>query len=127
MTNEIRDETDIDNFVQRFEAGAAAGDMPILSGVGAESTDAGSLVECAGVLVRAEANLGAMVSEMRLGDDGTATNSPMSGGRSGGLCDVRPPRRNISPLAPALASQAQRGNIARGFERSLGAAMLVLT
>lgn len=25
MTNEIRDETDIDNFVQRFEAGAAAG------------------------------------------------------------------------------------------------------
>jgi len=54
-------------------APAAAGDMPILSGAGAASANAASLVECAGVLVRAEANLGAMVSEMRLGEDGTAT------------------------------------------------------
>jgi hypothetical protein len=54
-------------------APAAEGDMPILSGTGAESADSSSLIECAGVLVRAEANLGAIVSELRLDPDGTAT------------------------------------------------------
>ena len=54
-------------------APAAEGDMPILSGITADAVDSPSLIESAGVLVRAEADLGAVVSEMRLGSDGTAT------------------------------------------------------
>ena len=51
---------------------AAQGDMPIMSGAGALGAQPSKLIDYAGVLVRAEAGLGAVVSEMRLGRDGTA-------------------------------------------------------
>ena len=54
-------------------APAAQGDMPILSGAGALAAQPAQLIDDAGALVRAEAGLGAVVSEMRLETDGTAT------------------------------------------------------
>jgi hypothetical protein len=53
-------------------APAAQGDMPILSGAGALAATPAQLIDDAEVLVRAEAGLGAVVSEMRVGTDGTA-------------------------------------------------------
>jgi Cell division protein FtsQ len=54
-------------------APAAQGDMPILSGAGAFAAQPAKLIDYAEALVRAEAGLGAVVSEMRIGTDGTAT------------------------------------------------------
>lgn len=54
-------------------APAAQGDMPILTGAGALGAPPSQLIDYAETLVRAEANLGAVVSEMRLATDGTAT------------------------------------------------------
>lgn len=54
-------------------APAAQGDMPILCGPGALNAQPSELIDDAAALVRAEAALGAVVSEMRIdGDDGTA-------------------------------------------------------
>jgi hypothetical protein len=50
-----------------------AADLPVLSGAGVENAGASPLVEYAGQLVRAEAALSAMVSEMRVESNGTAT------------------------------------------------------
>ena len=54
-------------------APAAQGDMPILSGAGALAAQPAKLIDYAEALVRAEAGLGAVVSEMRIDPDGTAT------------------------------------------------------
>ena len=54
-------------------APAAQGDMPILTGAGALDATPLQLIDYAEALVRAEAGLGAVVSEMRLGTDGTAS------------------------------------------------------
>jgi len=54
-------------------APAAQGDMPILTGAGALGATPPQLIHYAEALVRAEAGLGAVVSEMRLGTDGTAS------------------------------------------------------
>ncbi len=48
-------------------------DLPILSGPGAETARAAELVNDAATLVRAEAQMQRMVSEMRLGEDRTAS------------------------------------------------------
>lgn len=48
------------------------GDLPILSGASLESARPHTLVRCAATLVRAEAELAHLISEMRLGEDGTA-------------------------------------------------------
>ena len=53
-------------------APAAQGDMPILSGAGALNAQPLELIDDAAALVRAEAALGAVVSEMRVDGDGTA-------------------------------------------------------
>jgi hypothetical protein len=53
-------------------APAAEGDMPILSGAGALNAQPSNLIDDAAALVRAEASLGAVVSEMRIDADGTA-------------------------------------------------------
>jgi len=47
-------------------------DLPILSGPGMENARGGELVEFAAVMVRAEAQLSHLVSEMSVDDDGTA-------------------------------------------------------
>lgn len=52
---------------------AAQGDMPILSGAGALNAQPSKLIDYAEALVRAEATLGAAVSEMRIDADGAAT------------------------------------------------------
>jgi cell division septal protein FtsQ len=49
------------------------GDLPVLSGPGIENARAAQLLECAGILVRAEADLSEVVSEMWAGVDGRAT------------------------------------------------------
>jgi len=54
-------------------APAAQGDMPILSGAGSLAAEPAQLIDYAQALVRAEAGLGAVVSEMRIAADGTAT------------------------------------------------------
>jgi hypothetical protein len=46
--------------------------MPILSGAGALNAQPSNLIDDAAALVRAEASLGAVVSEMRIDADGTA-------------------------------------------------------
>jgi hypothetical protein len=51
---------------------AAEGDLPILSGSGLERADARDLVRYAATLVRAEAELAGLISEMRIDGDGTA-------------------------------------------------------
>lgn len=51
----------------------AQGDLPILSGPAVASATAEELMEYATLLVRAEANLSVMVSEMRVDRDGVAT------------------------------------------------------
>src|SRR5262245_31449874 len=48
-------------------------DLPILSGPGMENARGGELVELAAVMVRAEAQLSHLVSEMSVDDDGTAS------------------------------------------------------
>ncbi len=53
-------------------APAAQGDLPTLSGPGLDNARASQLLDYAAVLVRAEAALAEMVSEMRLAGDGTA-------------------------------------------------------
>lgn len=53
-------------------APTAQGDLPILSGEGAAGASPEELIGCAETLVRAEAGLGAVVSEMRIGSGGTA-------------------------------------------------------
>lgn len=50
-----------------------AGDLPILSGPAVANASGSRLVEDAGVLVRAEAALSKLISEMRVSDDGVAT------------------------------------------------------
>ena len=54
-------------------APAAQGDMPILTGVGARAAQPAQLLGYAEALVRAEVDLSAVVSEMRIATDGTAT------------------------------------------------------
>jgi hypothetical protein len=51
----------------------SADDLPILSGPGMENARGGELVEFAAVMVRAEAQLSHLVSEMSVDDDGTAS------------------------------------------------------
>ncbi len=52
---------------------AHAGDLPILSGAAAQTADAADLVRYAAALVRSEAALSGLVSEMRLERDGTVS------------------------------------------------------
>lgn len=52
---------------------ARQGDLPVLSGSGVRNARAPQLLEYAAVLVRAEAGLSEMVSEMHVGGDGSAT------------------------------------------------------
>jgi hypothetical protein len=54
-------------------APATQGDMPILAGAAALGATPAQLIDYAEALVRAEAGLGAVVSEMRIDPDGTAT------------------------------------------------------
>lgn len=55
-----------------LQPAAAEGDLPILSGAPLERARANDLVGYAATLVRAEAELAGLISEMRVGDDGTA-------------------------------------------------------
>lgn len=50
----------------------AQGDLPVLSGGGVQNAPVGELLRDASILVRAEATLSALISEMRVDDDGTA-------------------------------------------------------
>jgi hypothetical protein len=49
------------------------GDLPVLSGAGVANAPAARLLECAGVLIRAEAELAEIISEMQVGTDGQVT------------------------------------------------------
>jgi hypothetical protein len=52
----------------------AEGDLPVLSGAGVQNAGVEALMRYASILVRAEATLSALISEMRIDDDGaTAT------------------------------------------------------
>jgi len=53
-------------------APAMQGDLPILSGAGAENSRGAQLLDYAATLVRAEAELSEVVSEMNVGPDGVA-------------------------------------------------------
>ena len=64
---------DSDGVLRGPVAPAAQGDMPILSGAGALAAQPAQLIDDAEALVRAEAGLGAVVSEMRIATDSTAT------------------------------------------------------
>jgi hypothetical protein len=50
----------------------AQGDLPVLSGVGVQNASFDELLRYASILVRAEAALSALISEMRVDDDGAA-------------------------------------------------------
>ncbi len=50
----------------------AQGDLPVLSGAGVQNAPVEELLRYASILVRAEAALSALISEMRVDDDGTA-------------------------------------------------------
>lgn len=50
----------------------AQGDLPVLSGAGVQNASVGELLRDASILVRAEATLSALISEMRIDDDGEA-------------------------------------------------------
>ncbi|MGH8011133.1 MAG: cell division protein FtsQ/DivIB [Candidatus Binataceae bacterium] len=52
---------------------AAVGDLPILSGAGVNDAHGEKLLQYAAAMVRAEADLSELVSEMRVDDDQTAT------------------------------------------------------
>jgi len=49
------------------------GDLPVLSGAGVANAPAARLLECAGGLIRAEAELGEIISEMQVAMDGEVT------------------------------------------------------
>jgi hypothetical protein len=66
-------ELDSDGTLRGPLAPATQGDMPILSGTGALAASPAQLMDYAAALVRAEAGLGAVVSEMRIGAGRTAT------------------------------------------------------
>jgi hypothetical protein len=51
----------------------AQGDLPVLSGAGVQNASVPELMGYASILVRAEATLSALISEMRVDDDGAAT------------------------------------------------------
>ncbi len=50
----------------------AQGDLPVLSGAGVQNAPVDELLRYASILVRAEAALSALISEMRVDDDGAA-------------------------------------------------------
>jgi hypothetical protein len=70
-----------DGFYQLFSGGELRGpvspdkqgDLPVLSGVALDNARGAQMVEYAAALVRAETQLSEIVSEMRVGDDGTAS------------------------------------------------------
>jgi hypothetical protein len=51
----------------------AVNDLPIISGPGLDSISGAEMLDCAELLVRAEAALSELISEVRIGTDGTAT------------------------------------------------------
>jgi len=51
----------------------AMGDLPIISGPGLEAMSGAEMLDCAELVVRAEAALSELVSEVRVATDGTAT------------------------------------------------------
>jgi hypothetical protein len=51
----------------------AVSDVPIISGPGLDSMTGAEMLDCAGLVVRAEAALSELVSEIRIESDGTAT------------------------------------------------------
>ncbi|HUY18232.1 MAG TPA: hypothetical protein VMV15_03305 [Candidatus Binataceae bacterium] len=51
----------------------AQGDLPVLSGAGVQNAPLDELLRDASIVVRAEATLSALISEMRVDDDGVAT------------------------------------------------------
>jgi hypothetical protein len=70
-----------DGFYQLFSGGelrgpvsmGKQGDLPVLSGSALDNARGAQMVDDAAVLVRAEAQLSEIISEMRVGDDGTAS------------------------------------------------------
>jgi hypothetical protein len=70
-----------DGFYQLFSGGelrgpvsmGKQGDLPVLSGSALDNARGAQMVDYAAVLVRAEAQLSEIISEMRVGDDGTAS------------------------------------------------------
>ncbi len=70
-----------DGFYELFSGGelrgpvspGKPGDLPVLSGVSLDNARGTQMVDYAAVLVRAEAQLSEIISEMRVGDDGTAS------------------------------------------------------
>jgi hypothetical protein len=70
-----------DGFYQLFSGGelrgpvsmGKQGDLPVLSGSVLDNARGAQMVDYAAVLVRAEAQLSEIISEMRVGDDGTAS------------------------------------------------------
>ncbi|MGA7869650.1 MAG: hypothetical protein WCA22_02000 [Candidatus Binatus sp.] len=70
-----------DGFYELFRGGelrgpvspGKQGDLPVLSGAALDNTRGTQMVDYAAVLVRAETQLSEIISEMRVGDDGTAS------------------------------------------------------
>ncbi len=70
-----------DGFYELFSGGelrgpvspGVQGDLPVLSGAALDSARGTQMVDYAAELVRAEAQLSEIISEMRVGDDGTAS------------------------------------------------------
>jgi hypothetical protein len=70
-----------DGFYELFSGGelrgpvsmGKQGDLPVLSGIALDNARGTQMVDYAAVLVRAEAQLSEIISEMRVGDDGTAS------------------------------------------------------
>lgn len=80
----------------------AEGDLPILSGPGTENARGAALVEWTAVLVRSEAQLSRLISEMSVGDDGTAALY-LDNARTEILIDV-----DDAPLEIARANEVLR-------------------
>ena len=70
-----------DGFYELFSGGelrgpvspSKQGDLPVLSGAALDNAHGSEMVDYASVLVRAETQLSEIISEMRVGDDGTAS------------------------------------------------------
>jgi hypothetical protein len=124
-------------------------DLPVLSGPGAQDARGAALVEWTAVLVRSEADLSHLVSEMSIGDDGTASlyldrarteilidvdNAPLEIARAAEVLrrwrgrehmisaiDVTTPGQAVVRLAGVDASVLGRGEALRKISEQAGA------
>jgi len=106
---------------------AAEGDLPILSGPGVDGARAGEFMEFAALMVRAEAQLSHLVSEMNVDEDRTASLY-LDGSRTQIVIDIDRSGVEIRRAAEILAQWGEREQMISGIDMTTpGEAILRLT